>query len=291
MTYSRARRRSGRTASYLSTPVTTTPRMNAFWARKKMTTGTAIASTRGRLDQRRLARVQRVVLLDPDRQRLQLGLVREVQQRHEEVVPGQEEVEQGHGGDRRDRLRDDDAAQDPERAGAVDHRGLVHLAWDRHEVLAQQEHVERVGEEVGDDERQPRPVPAEPREDHVLRQQRDLVRQDDRPEQDEEEEVPPGNRNRAKPYATRIDEKTAPIVLSSAIPTVLREQPREVQLVPDGRVVLDERREPPRLLERPPAPLPLDLRRARVRRVDEHAGLAARLDEHQVARPPSIGTV
>ena len=30
----------------------------------------------------------------------------------------------------------------------------------------------------------------------------------------------PGNRNRAKPYATRIDEKTAPIVLSSAIPAV-----------------------------------------------------------------------
>ena len=32
----------------------------------------------------------------------------------------------------------------------------------------------------------------------------------------------PGNRNRAKPYATRIDEKTAPIVLRSAIPAVLK---------------------------------------------------------------------
>ena len=30
----------------------------------------------------------------------------------------------------------------------------------------------------------------------------------------------PGNRKRANPYATRIDEKTAPIVLRIAIPNV-----------------------------------------------------------------------
>ena len=46
------------------------------------------------LDERRLRRVQRVVLLDPDRQRLELRLAGEVQQRDEEVVPGEEEVEQ-----------------------------------------------------------------------------------------------------------------------------------------------------------------------------------------------------
>ena len=49
---------------------------------------------RRRLDERGLRHVQRVVLLDGDRQRLQLGLARQVQERQEEVVPRVEEVEQ-----------------------------------------------------------------------------------------------------------------------------------------------------------------------------------------------------
>ena len=105
-----------RRSRHFSTPVTTTPRMNARWARKKTTTGTTIVSRADGLDQGRLRHVQRVVLLDGDRTAAAARACPQVQQRQEEVVPGEEEVEQADRRDRRDRQRQDDRAQDPERA-------------------------------------------------------------------------------------------------------------------------------------------------------------------------------
>ena len=144
---------------------------------------------RGRLDERRLRDVEGVVLLDRDGQRLEVGLAGEVEEWQEEVIPREEEVEKADGHDRRKCERQDDRSQDPEGACPVDHRGVVELARDRQEILAEEEHVERVGEEVRNDERQPRPVPAELREDRVGRDERDLEGQDDRGDQDDEQGV------------------------------------------------------------------------------------------------------
>ena len=102
-----------------------------------------------------------------------------------------------------------------------------------------------------------------------VRQERHLERQDDRRDQDEEEDVlagepepgeAVGHEDRRQHRADRAEERD---------PERVAQQPREVQLVPDRRVVVDERRERPRLLEGPPATLPLDRRRRRVGRVDE----------------------
>ena len=220
----------------------------------------------------------------PSRQRLQVGLAGQIEQGHQEVVPGEEEVEQADGGDGRDGLRDDDRAQDPERAGPVDHRGLVELARDRHEVLAEQEDVVGVREEVRDDQGQPRSVPAEPGEDHVGRQQRHLERQDDRGDQDDEEGVAPrepepgeavGHQDRREDRAERAQDGD---------PDGVPQQEREVHLVPRLGVVLDERVELPGLLQGPPAADPFECRRRRVVRVDDDARLATLLDQHELFR-------
>ena len=61
----------------------------------------------------------------------------EVDQRPEVVVPRVHEREDRDRHDHRPGLRQDDRAQDPERAGAVDHRRLVVVARDREQVLPQ----------------------------------------------------------------------------------------------------------------------------------------------------------
>ena len=80
----------------------------------------------------------------------------------------------------------------PERAGAIDRRRLVHLARDRHEVLAHQEHVEGVGEERRHEQRQPGPDPAELDEDRVGRDDRHRGGQEDRRDEQQEQQVPAG---------------------------------------------------------------------------------------------------
>ena len=87
--------------------------MNARWARKNTTTGTAIVIRTRRLDERRLARVQRVVLLDPDRQRLQLGLAGRYSSGTKKSFQAKKKWNRRDRHDRRDRLRDDDRPQDP----------------------------------------------------------------------------------------------------------------------------------------------------------------------------------
>ena len=130
-------------------------------------------------------------------------------------------MEQADRDDGRDRLRQDDRAEDPERARAVDHRRLVEVARDRHEVLAQQEDVVGVGEEVRDDQRQPRPVPAELGEDHVGRDEGHLERQDDRRDQDDEQDVLDREAEAGEAVGDDDARDTAPIVLRTAIAAVL----------------------------------------------------------------------
>ena len=89
----------GAAGNYFSTPVTTTPRMNARWARKKRSPGPPWSSA-PRPGSVGLGDVERVELLDGNRERLQIRLERQVQQGNEEIVPGEEEVEQRHRHDR-----------------------------------------------------------------------------------------------------------------------------------------------------------------------------------------------
>ena len=72
----------------------------------------------------------------------------QVDQWTQEVVPGKEEVEQTHRGDRGPGLRHDDRDQGAKGPGAIDHGRLVHIARDAHEELAQQKHVVGIAEEV-----------------------------------------------------------------------------------------------------------------------------------------------
>ena len=139
--------------------------MNARWARKKTTTGTAIAMIAAAWISVGSCEYRALKLAMPTESGWQLGLALQVDQRQEVVVPGPEEVEQADRHDGRDRLREDDRPQHPERARTIDHGRLVQVPRDRHEVLAQQEDVVGVGEEVGDDQRQPGAGPAERGED------------------------------------------------------------------------------------------------------------------------------
>ena len=97
-------------------PSTTTPRMNARWAIRKMKTGTIIARTADAWISVGWLAYRALYCWIPIDSGCSSGLLARYSKRHEEVVPGEEEVEQGDGRDRRDGLRDDDRAQDPERA-------------------------------------------------------------------------------------------------------------------------------------------------------------------------------
>ena len=108
---------------------------------------------RGRHRQVPVDVVHRAERRQRDRERLRLRVPRQVDERAVEIVPGVDEVEERHGGDRRLRERDDHPAQDLEVAAAVDAHRVGQLLRDRHEELAQQEDRERIAEEARDDQR------------------------------------------------------------------------------------------------------------------------------------------
>ena len=169
----------------------------------------------------RFAFVDALEARQADRQRLDVVVAGEVDQRPEEVVPRVDErkIETATTtGQAWGRITE---REHPERAGPVDRGRLVQVARDRQQVLAHQEHVVGVGEEGRDQQRQPRPHPAELHEQRVGRDEghgagRKIVAissVNSRPR--------PGNLNRANPYATRVHESTVPIVPMTAIATVL----------------------------------------------------------------------
>ena len=133
--------RTPRLARHLSTPVTTTPRMNARCAEEEDDDRHGHGHERGSLDEGRLRRIARCIAGSPIDSGWSSGLVAEVQERHEEVVPGEEEVEQADRDDRRDRERHDDRAQDPERpapsiiAASSRSRGIDMKYWRSRKTL------------------------------------------------------------------------------------------------------------------------------------------------------------
>jgi len=76
-------------------------------------------------------------------------LVGQVQQRTEEVVPGADEGEGGHQGDRRPGLGDDDPQQDRQEAVTLHPGGVVVFARDGQEELAEEKDVEGSAAEEG----------------------------------------------------------------------------------------------------------------------------------------------
>ena len=135
------------------TPVSVTPSTKARWARKNSDDHRRHHEQRRRHRQVPLHLVQRAELRQPDRSDPVVGVLADVQQRQEEVVPGVENREQRHRGDRRLREPQHDGRQDAELAAAVDARRVEVLLGDREEELAQQEDRERVAEPVRDDQR------------------------------------------------------------------------------------------------------------------------------------------
>ena len=126
--------------------------------------------------------------LGEDRDRDRLRVAREGQ-RHEQVVPHPEELEDRERRDRREPERNDHAEEDPELRRTVDARRLEQVARDPDEEVPQQEDRERQPEgRVEEDEpwdRVEEPERVVERED---RDQRHLDRNDE--ERDDEEEQP-----------------------------------------------------------------------------------------------------
>ena len=93
--------------------------------------------------------VELLEVVDADHGRAQL-LALHHHQRPQVLVPGGQEGEDRHGGDRRSGQRHHDAAVDPEPARPVDGGRLVQLLRDGVEVLVEEEDRERVGDEGHD---------------------------------------------------------------------------------------------------------------------------------------------
>ena len=90
---------------------------------------------RTRLDQVGLPTVQCVEPLQAHGEWPEVWLRDQVDQRGEEIVPREEEVEQDNRSDGRQGLWHDHGYQDAPRGGPVDHRSLIQVARDLQEVL------------------------------------------------------------------------------------------------------------------------------------------------------------
>ena len=257
---------------YFSTPVMTMPAGEEPLEDQEQDDRDDHRHDRAGLDVGRVPVVDAVEVREADRERLELGLRREVDQRPEEVVPRVDEVEDRDRDDHRPGLRQDDRDQRPERAGPVDRGRLVHLARDRQQVLAQQEHVVGVGEERRDEQRQPGPDPAELDEDRVGRDERHRGRQEDRRDQQREQQRSGRGTGTGRSRTRRAcTTATVPIMPIRASAIVLNSSRGIVDLVPDVGVVRPLRRERPRRGQRPPRASHMIRPGGGVRRVDELA--------------------
>ena len=124
-----------------------------------------------------LGAVPLLELRQAERQRPELLVLPQEQQRREQVVPVVEEAEQRDGGDRGLRQRHDHAGHDLALARAVHASGIGELLGDRHEELAQQEDRERVAQEARQDQRRQVADLAHAHPDDVERDDRHLERE------------------------------------------------------------------------------------------------------------------
>ena len=229
--------------------------------------------------------------VQPDGDRVLVEVPGEVDERLEEVVPGEEEVEQGDGDDRRPGLRDDDRHQDAQGSGAVDRGRLVELAGDRHEELAEQEHVEGVGEEVRDDQRQPRADPTEALIHGVGRNDRDEAGQDDGGDQRRHDQLLERDVEARQSVGDEHGRDQRPGHAEPGDDAGVEQQLGKVEDPGHGREVVPVKIESGRRLERAPAALPLDEDVGFVR--DRRITLASRpLSTRASSRVPSSnGTI
>ena len=157
-------------------------------------------------------------------------------QRLEEVVPLTEEHEDPQGGHRRLQQRQDDRGEGAEPARTVDRRCLLQLHRDAPDVLAHQEHTERVEQRRRHDDRQVGVDPLQPSEDEVQRDDGQLHRHHHRGQEHREQRVvprepDPGERVRRHRAGQQRED---------------RDQGRDVEAVEVGRA---ERRTLPRRTE------------------------------------------
>src|SRR5438876_3579065 len=127
-----------------------------------------------------------------DGEREHVGLVHG-DQRPQEVVPGRAEREDGECPENRLRERQHDAQEDVPRAGAVDAGGVLQLAGQREEELAEEEDAE--GERHGRLRHDQPLVGAEPAQalrEHVLRHQHHRVGDHQAADQEHEDQIAAG---------------------------------------------------------------------------------------------------
>ena len=173
------------------TPVSVTPSTNAFWARKKTTITGQHDEQRRRHRQVPLHLVQAAELREPDRRDPVVGVLADVEERQEEVVPGVEHREERDGGDRGLRQAQDDrrrmrnSPQPSTRAASRYSSGIVRKNWRRRKIAnASPSQFGRISGQRRADQVELRPH-------HVERHDRHLRRQHQRDEDDEEGGVAP----------------------------------------------------------------------------------------------------
>ena len=258
--------------------------MNARWARKNTTTGTAIVISAAAWMSVGCVDVQGVVLLDRDRQRsaapacrpgtAAAGRSRSTRRRSGTGVTA---VMAGTDSGRMTERRIRNGLAPSIIAASSRSRGIDMKYWRSRNTL--NAFAKKWGTISGSH------VPFQPSfvKIDVGRDQGHLERQDDRGDQDDEQDVlarepepgeAVGHQRRGQHRAERAQHRDGGRV---------EEQPREVQLGPGRREVVDLRCERPGLLERPPAPCQTKASASDRPGRRTYARLASLLDQHQVA--------
>ena len=136
-------------------------------------------------------------------------------QRPHVLVPGRDVGQHRERRQRRGRHRQDQLPEDPPAARAVQQRGLLDLAADAEEELAQEEHRERRHQEERRDDAGVGVQPAEVLDQHEVRDQREDRRDHHRRQEEEEHLVPAGEpqprervgRHRAEHHLAERDQR------------------------------------------------------------------------------------
>ena len=126
------------------------------------------------------------------------------EQRTGEIVPCPQEGENGDGCQDRRGERQDDPGEDLPFRRSIDARGIAHLLRDGAKELAQQEDIVGVGKEGGNDQWQERIAPMEiVVEEQIQRDHRYLEGQHHGRQDDDEENVTPGELDPRKSIGDR----------------------------------------------------------------------------------------
>ena len=191
-------------------------------------------------------------------------------------------MEQGHGGEGRNGLRQDHRNKDAEWAGAVQHGGLIQLAGNAHEELPHQEHVRAPREVGGHDQGQPGSHPAQLQENKVGGDQRHRAGQDDGGEHEHEQNILLGDAEARKPVGHQGGRRHRSNGRKGRIHHGIAQQHGEVNGRPGFGDIFPLRSELPGALQLPPGALPHDRPGLYIGGVYESAFLPAFFDQRQL---------